>query len=145
MEENKTIQMRLESVTEVSFSMSPAKFDENNVQDMQLGFSSAVAIDIEQNSLKLTFGVMYSQHNATIVECVYDFVFSVVDLHLYIEHESGGSIVIKDIMPHFLSVAVGTMRGILVVKSAGTAISKFPIPMVDVNQLNTLLGAKQNN
>ena len=42
-------------------------------------------------------------------------------------------------MPHFLSVAAGTMRGILVVKTAGTNLSKYPLPMIDGNQLSVSL------
>lgn len=49
------------------------------------------------------------------------------------------SITVNHLMPHFLSVAVGTMRGILVAKTAGTNLAKFPLPMIDVNQLNANL------
>lgn len=46
-------------------------------------------------------------------------------------------------MPHLLNVAVGTMRGILVVKTAGTNFSKYPLPMIDVNQLNSNLSTQK--
>lgn len=34
-------------------------------------------------------------------------------------------------MPHFINVAIGTMRGIIVDKTAGTSLAKYPLPMLD--------------
>lgn len=34
-------------------------------------------------------------------------------------------------MPHFINVAIGTMRGIIVAKTAGTSLAKYPLPMLD--------------
>lgn len=145
MKEKENVRLTLESVTESNFRMSPNLFDETAGKDMRLGFSNIVDIDVANNSVKLTFGVIYSQHKNTIVECVYDFIFSVSNLQSFIEHDSKGSMVLNGIMPHFLSVAVGTMRGILVAKTAGTIISRFPIPIINVNQLNEWLKNKKNN
>jgi len=132
------VQVRLESINEVSFSIFTNKYDETSSKDIQLGISNSVAIDTGNNTAKLTFGVIYSLHDYTIMECVYDFVFSVDYLQSLIDHKPDGSIEIKEIMPHLLSVALGTMRGILVVKTAGTSISRIHIPMIDILQLSNL-------
>ena len=42
-----------------------------------------------------------------------------------------------------VATAVGTMRGILVVKTAGTNFSKYPLPMIYVNQLNANLSTQR--
>lgn len=144
-ERNCDVQINLDSINEVSFSIFTNKCDVSNVKDIQLGISNSVAIDTGNNTVKLTFGVIYSQHNDTIMDCVYDFIFSVHYLQSVIGLTSNGSVEIKDIMPDLLSVALGTMRGILVVKTAGTLISRFQIPMIDITQLNGLLGETGTN
>lgn len=141
-EENVNVQMRLASVGEVSFMMSPGKLgDDVKPEDVQIGFSSQIDPDIENDLFTLVFGVRYVMAGEVILESVYQFIFDVKDLRQFIIFNDDKSITVNHLMPHFLSVAVGTMRGILVVKTAGTNFSKYPLPMVDANQLNANLSA----
>lgn len=132
--------MRLISVNEVSFMMSPGKLEDNvRPEDVHIGFSNQIQPDIESDKFTLIFGVRYEAAGEAILESLYRFVFEVKDLKQFIVFNDDQSITVDHIMPHFLSVAVGTIRGILVVKTAGTNFSKYPLPMIDVNQLNTNL------
>lgn len=139
-EDNVNIQMRLTSVSEVSFMMSPGKLGDNvKPEDVQMGFSSQIQPDIENDRFTLVFGVRYEIAGEPILESMYQFVFEVINLKQFIIFNDNQGITVNHIMPHILSVAVGTMRGILVVKTAGTNFSKYPLPMIDVNQLNANL------
>lgn len=141
--ENVSIQLRLSSVTEISFMMSPGKIgNDTNPEDIQMGFSSQIQPDIDNNTFTLTFGVRYELNGDVILESIDQFVFEVKDLKQYVVFRNDQSITVNHIMPHFLSVAVGTMRGILVVKTAGTNFSKYPLPMIDINALNANLSGK---
>lgn len=139
---NVNIKMRLDSVTELGFSINPGLLEEGTKEsDIQLGFSNSIEPDVKNNIIALNFGVKYNTHQNTILEAIYKFVFSVVDLSKLVQYNEDGSITINQIIPHFLSVAVGTMRGILIVKTAGTNLSKYPLPMIDVNQLSKMLSS----
>ena len=139
-EENINVQMRLTSVKEVSFMMSPGKIGDDAVlDDVQVGFSSQIQPDVENDKISLIFGCRYELNGDVVLECIYDFLFEVKDLCQFIEFKEDQNFIIKQIMPHFLNVAVGTMRGILVVKTAGSIVSKYPLPMIDANQLNASL------
>ena len=81
-------------------------------------------------------------HKILLSNSRYKFVFEVKNLSQFIVFKDNQVIKVNHIMPHFLNVAVGTMRGILVVKTAGTNFSKYPLPMIDVNQLNANLSAQ---
>lgn len=136
--------MRLASVSEVSFMMSPGKVGDNiNPEDMQMGFSSQIQPDINSDCFTLNFGVRYELSGAVVMESVYSFVFEVKNLKQFVVFNDNQSITVNHLMPHFLSVAVGTMRGILVVKTAGTNLAKYPLPMIDVNTLNSNLSAQK--
>lgn len=139
--ENINIEMKLDSINEVKFIMLPDKIsNETDFEKIQLGFSNQIIPDIENDVIAILFGVQYAYKNEIVLESVYRFTFSVVDLKKYITLNDN-IITIAYLMPHFLSVAVGTMRGILVVKTAGTKLSKSPLPIIDPNELNVTLSA----
>lgn len=142
-ENHVNIQMRLASVSEVSFMMSPGKVGDNiDPETIQVGFSTQIQPDVENNIFNLFFGTRYELDGDVVLESLYKFEFEVKNLGQFIIFRDNQNITVNHIMPHFLSVAVGTMRGILVVKTAGTNFSKYPLPMIDVNQLNTNLSTQ---
>lgn len=144
MADNVNIEMKLSSVSEVSFMMSPGKIDENVIAgDIQLGFSSNIQPDLNNNIFTLNFGVRYDLSDEVLLECLYSFVFEVNDLKQFVTFNPNKTVTVNHLMPHFLSIAVGTMRGILVVKTAGTALSKYPLPIIDINRLNSILSAQK--
>ena len=141
---NVNIQMRLTSISEESFMMSPGKIaDDANSEAIQLGFSNQIQPDVENNKMTLIFGTKYELEGEVILESVYRFEFEVKDLARFINTDDNNNITISHIMPHLISVAIGTMRGILVVKTAGTNLSKFPLPMINPNQLSANLSSPQ--
>ena len=143
-EDNVNIQMRLISVSEVSFMMSPGKIgDDVNPDAVQIGFSTLIQPDVENDTFNLFFGTRYELDGDVVLECLYKFEFEVKNLRQFIVYNEDQSITVNHIMPHFLSVAIGTMRGILVVKTAGTNCAKYPLPMINVNQLNVNLSNKE--
>lgn len=138
------IQMKLVSVNEVSFMMAQSKVGEDfDPATMQMGFTSQVQPDVEKDIFALVFGVRYDVAGETVLESIYKFVFEVKDLKQFVVFNDDKSVTVNHIMPHLLNVAVGTMRGILVVKTAGTVLSKFPLPMIDVARLNTILSTSR--
>lgn len=139
MSTTENIQMRLQSVNEVSFSMDLSNIDENlNPDDLQIGFANQIIPDIENNTISIIFGIQYVYEANKVLDCIYKFSFEVMDLNKFVTID-GDNITISYIMPHFLSVIIGTMRGILVVRTAGTLFAKYPLPMFDVNVLNNSL------
>lgn len=139
-EENTIIQMKLLSVGEVRFMMSPEMIKDNtDPEAIQIGFSNKVEPNLADGQISIVFGVRYVFGEDVILESIYRFSFAVIDIDRFVTINKDGSVTIMHLMPHFLSVAVGTMRGILVVKTAGTALSQYTLPMIDVNQLNTSL------
>ena len=143
-EDNINIQMKLVSVGEESFMMSPGKVgDDVSPNLIQIGFSTQIQPDVQNDIFVLIFTTRYELNGEVVLESVDRFVFKVKDLAQFVIFNDSQSIVVNHIMPHFLSVAVGTMRGILVVKCAGTNFSKYPLPLIDVNQLNDNLSTRR--
>ena len=134
------VQMGLTSVDEVSFMMLPGKVTEN-VQpgNIKLGFFNQVQPEVESDKIALIFGVRYELEDDKILECVYRFEFRVNGFARVITTHDKEGITVTYIMPLLINVAIGTMRGILVVKTAGTNLSKFPLPIIDSVRLTQSL------
>lgn len=131
--------MRLQSVSEVSYNTDMSKIGGNvNPDELQVGFSNQILPDIENNVISVVFGVQYLYEKEKVLDCIYKFAFEVVDLSRYVVID-GDNITINYLMPHFFSVIVGTMRGILIVRTAGTLFSKYPLPILDITALNDSL------
>ncbi len=131
--------MRLQSISEVAYNTDMSKIcDDVNPDDLQVGFANKILPDIENNVISIVFGVQYLYENEKVLDCIYKFSFEVIDLSRYVVID-GDNITINHLMPHFLNVIIGTMRGILVVRTAGTLFSKYPLPILDANALNDSL------
>lgn len=77
-EDNVNIQMRLISVSEVSFMMSPGKIgDDVNPDAVQIGFSTQIQPDVENDTFNLFFGTRYELDGDVVLECLYKFEFEV--------------------------------------------------------------------
>lgn len=136
------IQMRLLSVNEVRFMMSPDRISDNlDPSELQMCFSNQIEPDVNNDTISIVFGIRYLLKDDIVLESIYRYSFSVIDLAKYIKVNGDNTLTISHIMPHFLSVAVGTMRGILIVKTAGTNFSKYPLPIIDINALNDSLSS----
>lgn len=137
--QTENIQMRLQSISEVAYNTDMSKIcDDVKPDDLQVGFANKILPDIENNVISIVFGVQYLYENEKVLDCIYKFSFEVIDLSRYVIID-GDNITINHLMPHFLNVIIGTMRGILVVRTAGTLFSKYPLPILDANALNDSL------
>lgn len=132
MKQESQIQVRLVSVSEVKFMLN---LDETLLTKAQpngpnIGFAYAVSANMEQNTITLHFGVQYAADGTPMLESRYEFTFEVNRIKDVVKIGKD-KIEIKELMPHFISVAIGTMRGIIVAKTAGTPLAQYPLPMLD--------------
>lgn len=134
------IRMRLVSINEINFMMNYASSATDDIaKDLNIGFSVGFKPEDESDQIDMEFGVQYTLDNGTtILECRYNFRFEVQNLHEFINTEKD-TVTIHGLMPHFLNIAIGSMRGILVVKTSGSPLSKYPIPITDAAVLSKML------
>lgn len=132
MEQDNKIQVRLESVSEVKFmlNLDETLLAKSEPNGPNIGFAQAISVNKEESTITLIFGVQYAVEKTPLLECRYAFIFKVNPMDAVVKIENN-KIEIKELMPHFISVAIGTIRGIIVAKTAGTSLAKYPLPMLD--------------
>ena len=124
MRQDNKIQVRLVSVSEVKFmlNLDEALLAKSEPNGPNIGFAHAISVNKEESMITLIFGVQYAVEKTPLLECRYAFTFNVNPIDAVVKIE-------KDKIE--INVAIGTMRGIIVAKTAGTSLAKYPLPMLD--------------
>ena len=130
------IEVALVNSNEVKFMLNTPHEDINpNV--LKFGYINNVIPNINDKTLVVDFGVQYAYNDEPILECSYRFHFS------YREPEEAKAVIstkdgvqINDeLMRTILNIAVGAVRGIMIARTAGSQLTKFPLPILDLKML----------
>ncbi|MBQ5979423.1 MAG: hypothetical protein IJL58_05335 [Bacteroidales bacterium] len=131
----KPILVRLLSVKELAFSMNHSLIKEDETAVLfNFGFQITPAVEREEITVFLKVTISSLSHQ-TLLDLDSSYDFSVPDLGSLIHIKDNGETEIESIPAHLLNVAVGTARGLIVSKTAGTPLSKFPLPIVDIPKM----------
>jgi hypothetical protein len=140
----KQLSMRLLSVKETSCSINSGPEIEAKINDkLRVGFYQKSDAKIEDSIFVFEFGVKYeAEDKTTLLDIVYEFQYYIKDLHDYVEMNEGEITKISVIPPHLVNVAIGTMRGVIAVRTAGSKLSDYPLPLLDTMSIVKALFGK---
>lgn len=130
------IKIGLNSVKEMSFKFHPEKISgEFDPSQLRIGFDNSLeAVDGGNDIITVDFGVKYFYKNEEILECIYGFSFVVENITKYIKMNADKSVKVEVIMPKLLTIALGTLRGVILAKTEGSPIAACPLPIVDIDE-----------
>lgn len=130
----------INDIQEVSFFYNiNFDFAELKADDIQVGISHSISIDLEKKIAGVMFGIFYSTEDVNTKLLEYSIIvnFKVPELEC-ITIKEDDKIFIKDenIILNLLNVTVGTLRGALFLKTKGTPLEKFPFPILPASLLS---------
>lgn len=139
------IEFRLISISEVRSMIATAdKFSAiSSGSEVQITFGNQVYPEVKDNRISLVFSTKYVFKESVLLDVAYRFTFGVKNLEKFVILNFDGTATINTIMPILLNIALGAMRGIVAVKSAGTVLEKYPVPVIDEKALMQALGKKK--
>ena len=144
------IQLRLLKVQETGFFMDSvllSTIEENKPDLFNIEFGLQVEPKVSQNILNLHLIVRYiltaNSQSEKVVELQTSNSFEIIDLEKLMSISDSEITDNNSIIPTILGVALGTLRGILVVKTAGTILADFPLPIVNPTELCSSMYAKK--
>lgn len=131
----KSVLVRLIAVKELAFSINYSELKENESEVLfNFGFQINPIIEKDEVTVFLRVTISSPSHQ-TLLNLDSSYEFAVPDLNSLIKVKENGETEIESIPAHLLNVAVGTSRGLIVSKTAGTPLSKYPLPIVDVTRM----------
>lgn len=136
------IQLRLIKVQETGFFMDTAKLSSITNTDPEL-FNIEIGLqvlpDLTKDLLDLQLIVRYLLHedskNVKVVELQTSNIFKIFNLSNVLSITDKELTDKNNVIPTLVGIALGTLRGILVVKAAGTILNEYPIPIVNPTDL----------
>ncbi len=139
MSDNKEIKIefRLDKVVETGFLMNLEALETKDVLPDAIKVEFGFKIDIQENDdvlvLHLLAKYSYPREgiDTKILEITSANHFSVKNLADLIEVKEGSFTDKAGLLPPLLGICIGTIRGMMVVKTMGTVLADFPLPIVN--------------
>lgn len=125
------VSLKLLSVEERKFSIDKS-FLANAAEDQQFnsGLLYSTDADIDQKMVRINLRVSISANGVDVLSEEGSFIFSVDNFDDFLIEE--GQVNFGPLLPHLLNVAIGTLRGMMVIRAEGTSLAKCPMPLYNV-------------
>lgn len=132
----KGIQITLTSCEEVKFMLN-IPTNRIEVNELKFGLLNRITPNLDNKLLIVDLGIQYSYLSSPIMECRYAFSFSY-------ENTDGEAPVIKsdtgiqinnELLSTIINIATGAIRGIMIAKTTGTQLAKYPLPLLNMDLL----------
>lgn len=130
------IEIALTGSNEIKFMLNIPN-EEINVNILKFGYINNVTPNLSHQTLTVDFGIQYAYKEEPVLECRYTFQYtynSPDDVELVASTEKGLKIN-SDLMKTILNVSTGAIRGIMIARTAGTSLAKYPLPLLDLQVL----------
>lgn len=138
MDETKNeIEIRLLKVQEIGFYMDSSLFGEikaSQLNDLHIFFGFKLKPDIKRDLLVLDVLVKYNLggiKGKKILEIESSNAFKIKNIKDLLKIKDDTIEDTSGITPTLVGIAIGTIRGMLVTKTAGTPLDKYPIPIIN--------------
>lgn len=139
MENHSAIKYRLVSISGEKYSTIPEGLDASAITEESLQFQYKVGtvVRLEENTISVGLSIRFRLDNSIIFEAGADFNYFVssIDAVMDVDLENRKLSMKVNILPTLLADSYSSLRGIVYVRTLGTPLQKFPIPMIDTNTL----------
>ena len=134
--ESHRMEVALIGSNEIKFMLNTPS-EEIDANILKFGYINNVIPNLINKTLTVDFGVQYSYKDERILECRYAFQYNYNDSDNagIITTTEDGLRINNDLMRIILNVATGAIRGIMIARTAGTSLAKFPLPLLDLQAL----------
>ena len=138
MESEKRISFSLISINEEKFEISDCvNFSEN---ELQVQYLIETEVHPEEDYIYVRTGIRFKVNEPIICVCIIGIHFSIKDFQSVITiDEEGKKLNFKsNIIPTFLSITYGALRGALYERVKTTFMEKYPLPLVTMPELEKM-------
>lgn len=149
-EDKKEIKIKISSIQELEYAYKEIPDD---IEKIEFGKNLFFALNFlydprpEENTFRLKTHIKYSLEGQEepVLTFLNEIIFDVVGMEEVVKQKDGsGEMEINNnfLIP-LISVAIGTSRGMLVSKTIGKKISRFPVPMLNPQEVLEKINAQK--
>ena len=135
------IELQVVQIQEMNFALDESLWTLKDIDrddlDVQMGikFQPIMRENHMSISVKVYYRYKIDGEMKPIMSIEIATLFLIVDMDKHIENKETQFNDKSNIIPSLLNVAIGATRGFLAAKVSGTILSKYPLPLMDVNEV----------
>lgn len=108
-------------------------------ENISVALRVRVCPDEQSSTVRLTVGVCYMCVHGYLRRTVLDYrieaAFEIDRLYEHVEVSGADSVLSARLMAMMLSVAIGSLRGMLAIRTSRTWLADYPLPVINISQL----------
>lgn len=132
MENEQQLKIKIKRIEENSFKLCiPEQLDGK----LKLGFKCLLSPNEEEDLFTVFLAIKYIDKSVDVLEYAASFIFEVIDLKNMLEKKEGKIRVHPDFIPYLTDLSFDTLRGMIAVKTMGTALASHPLPIINTKKL----------
>lgn len=137
MSANNNISFRLKSIEEMLYNISLIEQTHLDKDNLRVQFMTQTFLDIKNNLIKIKVGTKYNAQEVSILNLELLFTFSIDNINnlVSVDKKDMRLHFKADLIPTFINIAIGGMRGVLYEKVKSTKLKEFPLPLVDLQEV----------
>lgn len=140
--DEKGIRLTLLSVSEMKFILNIGDTENVDSKSIKVGYIVHLSPCREKETMDMDFRLRLVSGETIYLETTYKFSFKIEDFDRHVVFNDNGSVTLT-FLPHMVNVAIGTLRGIILVRTVGTPLSKFVLPITDAVKLSKRIAIEQ--
>lgn len=137
MSADKNISFSLRSIEEMLYNISLIEQTHIDKDNLRVQFMTQTFLDIKNNLVKIKVGTKYNAQEISILNLELLFTFSIDNINNLVSVDKKDMLLNfkADLIPTFINIAIGGMRGVLYEKAKSTKLKEFPLPLVDIREV----------
>jgi hypothetical protein len=141
MPKEKQIKFQIIDVRELSFSYDEIPLEKISVEKLEknlvIGLNYALNADKKDNILKLKVRVLYkiTGTDAPILKYTNEILYQIADLVNNIDIKNSIINIDDEFLAILLNISIGTIRGMIAVKTMGKIINNYPLPILNPKKI----------
>ena len=141
MEQKPEIQISIKEVNQISYNQKQLPIDVDEIEigkNLMMGLGFRLDMDVEKEIFKVSLQIKLSvyDYDDSIVDIETETIFGITNLKAVAHYSEDNQVKVEDnLLDTLLRVCIGTTRGILVANTKGTAMSKFPLPILNTREI----------
>lgn len=127
------MQIRLVKIKELSYKNVT---EQNDIQEPVLvKLLLNVLPDVNRNIVELNVGVIYHTYSKELLNYEIKSIFEIGEIDAVVQIKDYSVSVAPELLSILVGVSIGSLRGMLVLRTEGSVFENYPLPIINVTEL----------
>lgn len=128
------MQIRLKKIEELSYK-NVTKQNDDIQEPVLVKLLLNVLPDINKSIIELNVGVIYHTHSKDLLSYEIKSTFEIGEIDAVVRVKDYSVSVAPELLGILVGVSIGSLRGMLILRTVGSVFENYPLPIINVTEL----------